>query len=205
VARLVAFLPHCSDAIDAVVLRWKEGAARDRVEAARRVASLEPRPSILLSDRLDLARASGLEGVQLPEDGAKPGALRRLWPEALLGASRHDEAGLVRRSAHADFVLLSPVFGTPSKPDAVPLGLERFATLVKQAPCPALALGGITAGRAGELLAAGAAGVAVRGAVFDDADPVARVRELRAALDSAAAALPDDQFVAWPDRRVRPE
>ena len=37
------------------------------------------------------------------------------------------------------------------------------------------------------------------------ADPVARVRALRAALDSAAASSPDDDFVAGPDGRVRPE
>lgn len=205
VARLVAFLPRCGEAIDAVVLRWKHGPTRDRVEAARRLAAIEPRPLLLLSDRFDLARVSGVDGVQLSEDGALPEAVRAVWPEALLGASRHDEEGLGRPSAGADFVLLSPVFDTPSKPGAAPLGVERFATLVKQASCPALALGGVTADRVAGLLAVGAAGVAVRGAVFGGADPVARVRALRAALDSAAAALPDDQFVPWADRRVRPE
>jgi len=50
---------------------------------------------------------------------------------------------------------------------------------------PVIAAGGVTAARVPELLAAGAYGVAVVGAVSGAADPAAAVRELLRALEAA--------------------
>jgi len=205
VARLASLLPQFSPEVDAVILRWKGAAARDQVDAARRLCAISPRPLLLLSDRFDLARVAGLDGVQLPENGAAADDVRRAWPAATIGVSRHDSEGARNRSAGADFLLLAPVFRTAGKPDVAPIGVQAFSEIAQSTSQDVIALGGVVAERVAGLLAAGAKGVALRGAVFGDADPVARVRELRAALDSAASTLPDDQFVTRPDRGVRPE
>jgi thiamine-phosphate diphosphorylase len=202
---MVALLPRVAGNVDTVILRWKLGPVRDQVGAARRLAAVAPRPTLLISDRIDVARAAGLDGVQLTEAGALPGDVRRVWSEALIGVSRHDLPGVEARSEGADFVLVAPVFPTGSKPGARPLGLDKLRTLARATPVELIGLGGIDAENAGQVITAGASGIAVRAAVFAHADPEVRVRALREALDSAAAAFPDDEFVTGPDGGVRPE
>ncbi|PYP91965.1 MAG: thiamine phosphate synthase, partial [Gemmatimonadetes bacterium] len=65
-----------------------------------------------------------------------------------------------------------------------PLGAGGFARLARLAPdgVPVIGIGGVTAGNAASLMSAGAAGVAVIGAVWTATDPGAAARALRAAL-----------------------
>lgn len=100
---------------------------------------------------------------------------------ALVGRSCHDEGELARLTRE-HYAMVSPVFPTPSKPGyGPPLGLAGLARLAARSPVPVLALGGVTPGNAAGCLAAGAAGVAVMGAVMRADDPAAVVRELRGA------------------------
>jgi thiamine-phosphate diphosphorylase len=99
----------------------------------------------------------------------------------LVGRSCHDEAELSRLSTE-HYAMVSPVFPTPSKPGyGPPLGLDGLARLAARSPVPVLALGGITPDNAAGCLAAGAAGVAVMGAVMRADDPAAVVCDLRGA------------------------
>jgi len=104
-------------------------------------------------------------------------------PVALVGRSCHDEAELARLTTE-DYVTVSPVFPSSSKPGyGPPLGLTGLALLVRRSPVPVLALGGVdTAEQVAGCMAAGAAGVAVMGAVMRAADPTAMVRALSEAV-----------------------
>lgn len=106
----------------------------------------------------------------------------------LVGRSCHDETEL-RRLSTEDYVTLSPVFPTPSKPGyGPPLTPAGLARLVARTPVPALALGGVgTPGQVADCLAAGAVGVAVMGAVMRADDPAALVDALCAATVAGAA------------------
>lgn len=204
-ARLVALLPGLARDVDAIVLRWKAATARDQLDAARALTAIPERPGLLISDRVDVGLAAGLDGVQLPERGVLPGDVRRVWPDAVIGVSRHDAGGVRERAEGADFALVSPLFPTASKPGAGGLGPAGFRAVARASGVDVVAMGGIDEHNAARAIVAGAAGVAVRGAVFGDADPVSRARAIREALDSAGPALPDDEFVAGPDGGVRPE
>lgn len=133
-------------------------------------------PSLAL---LSEVGACGLHLAASPEGGT-PG-LDRL----ILGQSCHSVAEL---RAAADrglsYATLSPIWETPSKPGYGPaLGPSGLAAAVDAVPeLPVFALGGVTAERAASCVAAGAAGVAVMGAVMGAADPGAEVRGIRAAL-----------------------
>jgi thiamine-phosphate pyrophosphorylase len=83
-----------------------------------------------------------------------------------------------------DYVTVSPVYPTPSKPGYGPaLGKHTLSDLTAIAGAPPVyALGGVDTARAPECLAAGAAGVAVMGAVMAAEDPAAVVAALLAAL-----------------------
>lgn len=112
---------------------------------------------------------------------------------AVLGRSTHD-AGEVARAAQdgLDYVTLSPVAASPSKPGyGPPLGPAGLSALLRHArrECdaalpPVFALGGVEPGSCGELLAAGAYGVAVMGAVMRAPEPAAATAALLAALGS---------------------
>ena len=74
------------------------------------------------------------------------------------------------------------VWGTPTKPEAVAGGPSVVTTVAEASGLPVVGIGGIDAGNAAEVMAAGAAGVAVISAVAAAEDPVAATRELRAAI-----------------------
>ena len=114
--------------------------------------------------------------MHLPSGGS-PEAARARLPGALIGASAHtaDEAAALLR-AGADYVTVSPVFLTASKPGYGPaLGLDGLARIVAQVPGPVVALGGITSQNAALCLSTGAQGIAVMGEVMRSADPEATV------------------------------
>ena len=86
--------------------------------------------------------------------------------------------------AGADYVTLSPIFLTGSKPGYGPaLGLDALAAAAHTAPGPIIALAGIGPDNAAACIAAGARGVAVMGEIMRAADPEAIVRRLITAIE----------------------
>jgi thiamine-phosphate pyrophosphorylase len=134
-----------------------------------------------------LAARCGLTGVHLPQGRSVSEARRILGDGALIGVSVHDEGEL--RAAErdgADYVTLSPVFTSTSKGDyRAPLGLQHFGAAVAGTDLPVLALGGVTAARAGDCRRAGAAGLAVLGPIMTAQDPGHTAREIVDAWEAA--------------------
>ena len=143
--------------------------------------------TVTVHEDLEAVAIAGAAGVHLP-GGASPQAARARLPGALIGASAHsgpEAAALLR--AGADYVTLSPVFLTASKPGYGPaLGLDGLAAIAAAAAGPVLALGGITADNAALCHAAGAHGIAVMGEVMRAPDPRASVERLLRALSVGA-------------------
>lgn len=128
-----------------------------------------------------LALALEADGLHLPARAEAPRDVRaHLPPGMAVGASAHDRAEL-ERAAGADWVLVSPVFPTRSKPGAAPLGTAGLSRLAAASEAPVHALGGIEPDRATACLEAGAAGVAaIRGLLEGDgAELIRRVHAWR--------------------------
>jgi thiamine-phosphate pyrophosphorylase len=115
-------------------------------------------------------------GVHLAADDPVPDPKSRLT----VGRSCHDPREVVAAAAEgADYLTVSPVFLTPSKPGYGPaLGLAGLRRLVALTDVPVYALGGVDALGAAACLEAGAAGIAVMGAVMRAEDPAEVVRRL---------------------------
>ena len=141
--------------------------ARTLVERARPWGAV-----VTLHGDPDLALAAGTDGIHLPDGADVAAARRRLGPGALVGQSAHDAEGIRRAAAGgADYVTLSPVFPSPSKPGyGPPVGAEGLRQLVAGASIPVIALGGVESGNIGGCLAAGAGGVAVMGVLMRTPD-----------------------------------
>ncbi len=144
-------------------------------------SGVHPETLLFANGRVGLVEELDLAGVHLGGDVEQVAAARRaLRPGRLVGYSAHS-SGEVERAADlgADYASFSPVFRPLSKQSPLPAaGLEGLRRVCEQARIPIFALGGMTADRAGAARQAGAAGVAVIGAIFDAADPEAAAREL---------------------------
>ncbi len=145
--------------------------------------------SIVVNGDIDAAAGTGVAGVHVQSTKALKQARMRLGSAALIGVSTHSVAeAQAAAAAGADYVTLSPVFPTDSKPGYGPaLGLEGLAQARAAVSCPVIALAGITPGNAAACLKASVAGVAVMGGIMRAPDPEAAVRRLIAALGAAPA------------------
>lgn len=182
-------LAQVAEAVFAAGGRWLLVREKDLAPDAR-LALLErilavARPygaCVLVSADVAAAKAAGAAGVHLPDGDDVAVARAMLGGGALIGYSAHDVTGVAAAArAGADYVTLSPIFPTPSKPGHGPaLGVRGLRAAMADLSIPVLALGGVTAARVGDCLAAGAAGVAVMGAVMGAADPGAAMASLLA-------------------------
>ena len=160
----------------AVQLREKDLRARDLLAVAHTLRDSTRRHDarLFVNDRADVALAVGADGVHRAGSSLPTEVLRAISPPgALIGASVHSIADA--RAAEpegADFLFFGPVYDTASKrrygpPQGVAV-LERVASAVR---LPVFAIGGVTPVRVGELVRAGATGVAVIGAILGAAGP----------------------------------
>ena len=143
------------------------------------IAAVRPLGAVVVvNDRTDIALASGADGVHLGRADLPVAAARRLAPDLLIGATCRDREQARQAAADgADYAGFGPVFATSSKSGLPePLGID--AVRAAAGILPLVAIGGIDAVTARPVLAAGAAGVAVIGAIWRQPDPVATAREL---------------------------
>lgn len=171
-----------------VQVRAKGGTDRERYAFAREVVVLcrAAGARCLVNDRVDIALAAGADGTHVGADDLPVAAVRRIaGPGHVVGGTARDPqqaAALV--AAGADYLGVGPAFATSTKdglPD--PIGPAGVAAVAAAVAVPVVAIGGVTAARVPELLAAGAHGVAVVSAVSGAPDPAAATRALLAALD----------------------
>ena len=170
-----------------VQLREKDGSARSILaQAAALRALLAPRAvPLIVNDRLDLALAAGADGVHLGQGDLPCAVARRLaGPDFLLGVSVSSPAEAAQaESEGADYLGVSPVFDTPTKRDTPSAtGLAGLRAIRAATRLPLVAIGGIHAGNAAEVIRAGADGVAVVSAIMAARDPRAAAHALAAAV-----------------------
>ncbi|MEA2523748.1 MAG: thiamine-phosphate pyrophosphorylase, partial [Thermomicrobiales bacterium] len=159
--------------------------ARALVERCHRVGAL-----FVMNDRIDLALAAGADGVHLGVDDLPLREARRLaGKDVVIGYSPEtDEQTTQARDEGADYLGVGPVYGTVSKDDAgEAVGLETIRRRARLAAIPIIGIGGITPGNAGDVVRAGAFGVAVVGAILRASDPEQAARNLSRAVASARA------------------
>lgn len=132
-----------------------------------------------VSHDIELAQKLGADGVHL-----KSGQHINTKLNLLIGQSCHTEEDVIAaQKAGAQYVSLSPIFETASKPGYGPaLGLNTLKKIAQNTAILVVALGGITASNAASCLGAGAKAVAVMGELMRATDPKAATQRLMNAL-----------------------
>ena len=172
----------------AIQLRDKEATTRELIEAglALRDLTREREVAFIINDRVDVALAVDADGVHVGQDDMPATLARKLvGPDKIVGVSASTiEEALQAEADGADYISASPVFATPTKPDAAPpTGLEGLRAIVEAVRIPVVAIGGINESNVEEVIRAGAAGVAVISAVVGAPDIAAAARRLRQRIE----------------------
>ncbi len=147
------------------------------------------RVPLLINDRIDVVMAAGAHGVHLRGDSLPVRQAREcLGPHRLIGASVHSADEAVQREQEgADFVVLGPIYDTPSKRAyGAALGVSVLEQASRRCRIPIFAIGGIELSRVAEVMQSGAYGVAVISSVFQSPSPVETVKNYSTQLGVSA-------------------
>jgi thiamine-phosphate diphosphorylase len=170
-------------------LRLKEVSTGELLAIATRLREMTAAAgaTFVVNDRADIAFAVGADGVHLGQDDLPVEVARQLvGPKRLLGFSTHSEVQLeAARGVGADYLSLGPIFATTSKAAADPvIGVQRLRAARLLSAQPLVAIGGITATTAREVLAAGADAVSVIASVVRAPDVQRAAAEMLELVDA---------------------
>jgi len=188
---LVPLLQRVVNAVaPAIQLRERDLSARELVTLARavQVVTASRRSQLLINDRIDVALALEGVGVHLRSNSLPVTVARQmLGTQRLLGISAHSvEEAVQAASQGADYIVLGPIYETPSKQlFGPPLGVHTLEKACRLVRIPIIGIGGVTSARAREMRRAGAFGAAVITAIFGAADVELAARELLDAVTLA--------------------
>ncbi len=165
-----------------IQFRSKEDLGPDDIELLARVVS-EARAAgvpLIVNDLVDVAARIGADGVHVGLADLPVSAARTaLGAEAIVGATTPTvELAHRAQDEGASYVAVGAIFPSPTRPDKAVVGLERLEGIAAAVNVPVCAIGGITADRLREVLAAGASLAAVISAVSAAPDPLDAVRRL---------------------------
>lgn len=175
--------------VNVVQLREKDLAAAQLVPLADRLRAITQGKALLIvNGRLDVALLCAADGVHLPEAGPSVAASRRLAGDVfIIGRSVHSVAEAVKAEDEgADYVQVGAIFPTRSHPGLRPAGPALLKSVAARVTIPIVAVGGIAAENVGQVMQAGARGVAVISAILDSPSPAAAARRLAEAMVEAA-------------------
>ncbi len=161
-----------------IQLRDKHAGAGEFYSAAVESITLarEHDVKIIINDRVDIALASGADGVHLGQDDLPPDEARRLVGEDLaIGFSTHSvEQAVAALRLPLDYIAIGPIFGTTTKDDPDPeVGLDGLRA-VRDAigDFPLVTIGGITRTNCRAVLDAGGDSVAVISDLLKEPDRI---------------------------------
>jgi thiamine-phosphate pyrophosphorylase len=165
-----------------VQFREKEGDDRSLYRRALefRRQTAEAGALLIIDDRLDIALATGADGVHLGQDDLPIGAARQIAPELIIGASTHSlEEALEAQEAGASYLNIGPIFPTRTKLIPAPLGPQAIDHLAPHLRIPWTTMGGINSANISQVVRRGARHPAVMTAVTAAPDPTAAALHLR--------------------------
>jgi thiamine-phosphate pyrophosphorylase len=187
---LAGGLPHAEIAQRAVdggatviQLRDKTRSFKELIGIGREIHAITKKAGaiFIVNDLLDVALACGADGVHLGQGDLRCDTARQLAPPGfIIGISVGSvEEAVDAEQAGADYVALSPVFSTGSKSDVGPgHGLVCLKMIRANVRIPVIAIGGIGPDNTGQVIDAGADGIAVIAAVVSKPDITVAARRL---------------------------
>ena len=173
-----------------VQLRHKTASTAERIAVghALKAALAGTGVPVIVNDDVEAALACDADGLHIGQgDLSARRARERIGADRILGVSvETPRAAATIDPDLVDYAGAGPVFATATKPDHDPsIGFDGLARLVSTVPVPVVAIGGLKDRHAGDVLSAGAAGMAVVSAICGRADPRQAAHAIAKALKEA--------------------
>lgn len=181
------FMPALAGGVNMLELREPDMTPRDLLGEAERLRRLAlGGVPLIVYDRADIAVACSADGVNVSPEGLPISSVKQVGRGILVGKSVSSVADAVAaEQAGADYVVVEPVFFSHYAQGRSPLGPTVIRRIKARVHVPILAGGGITAGNAHQVIAAGADGVSVISEIVDSDDPRAAARSIVEAMREA--------------------
>ena len=170
-----------------IQLREKAASSRHFLEQALLLKTFTQKAGIplIINDRIDIALASGADGVHLGDEDLPIEYSRKIAQQLIIGYSADSvETARWAESQGVDYLGVGSVYVTSTKSDAgFPIGLQRLKEIKQAVSIPVVAIGGITLDRLDEVLATGVDGVAVVSAIVAAPSVYTATRQFRDIID----------------------
>jgi len=171
-----------------IQLRDKLSGKAELLPIAQQLKSLCAKHSVLfiMNDYLDIALATGADGLHLGQKDLPIAVARKLLPiDVILGCSVTNlEQAKAAESDGADYIAVGSIYPTSSKEKAKVVGLERLRQIRQAVSLPLVAIGGINKDNVAEVSAAGANAVAVITAILRAKDVAEAARQIIAGFEA---------------------
>lgn len=180
--------------VDAVQLRADELPEKEFLDMARSLRKLTASCNALffINDRINVAQATGADGIHLKSRMLKDSLPTGLKERFLIGFSTHSlKEGLAAKEKGADFITAGPVFETPSKLEyGQPIGLAALREINNKTGLPVFALGGITVENCRDVMDSGVEGVAMISYILNAGDPGENAARIKGIIEFNKAVNP---------------
>jgi len=168
--------------VETVQYREKRKSAKDMCAEAIELRKICKNITFLINDRVDIALSVNADGVHLGGDDLPyPAARKLLGKNKLIGLTAHNlKEAKEAENMGADYIGVSPIFKTATKPDAgKPSGIKLIKEIKRSVSIPVIAIGGIALSNASEVISSGADGLAAMAAVVTKPDVKKSIREFQ--------------------------
>ena len=173
-----------------VQLREKHASTREFLNEALEVRGYCREKGVLfiINDRLDIALAVDADGIHLGQDDLPIEYARKfLGPDKIIGISAFNKSEAIEaEKAGADYLGISPIFTTPTKPELDKgIGIEGMKKIRRASKLPMVGIGDLGPSNIYDVIRAGADGIAVVSAIVSADDPEQASKRIKAEIDRA--------------------
>ena len=165
--------------VDYIHIREKKKTAKELYETVMLLTEKNiPLSKIILNDRVDVAYATKVSGVQLAHHSLDIKTVKSMFPGLQIGLSVHSiEEAMLGKLHGADYCFYGHIFTTQSKPGIAPRGIEGLKQIADSTTLPVIAIGGIKPEHVKQVIDAGARGIAILSGVLLAPNPLKAVKD----------------------------
>tara|TARA_B110000014_G_C20100062_1_gene577276 strand:+ start:1168 stop:1803 length:636 start_codon:yes stop_codon:yes gene_type:complete len=176
-----------SGGVNMVQFRDREMKGPKKLEMAISLKDLtKDKAMFMVNGDVDLAKEVAADGIHFPEGQNSDANYQNLKKKFIIGRSVHSfESAVKAASEGMDYLTVGTIFPSNSHPNGETSGTEIIEEISNKLSIPLIGIGGISEGNCLQVMEAGAAGVAVIGAISEAASPKLAAHDIFKVLKSS--------------------